>query len=93
MRRVFAVAVLTVTVVLAPSAALAANKPSAAACKADRKVVQVAELALYAATGSYGSMNDLVREGMIKRASPYHKVQVRIDGSDFTVVPKKRSGC
>jgi hypothetical protein len=92
-RKVLAVAVLTMVVVLSPSAALAAGKPSPAACKAERKVMQVAELALYASSGSHGSMDDLLRERMLKRAARYYKVQVRTDGSDFAIVPKKSSGC
>ena len=90
-RVIVAAAAISMSVLTTAPASAANAKPSPAACKAAKKVVKIAEEALYAMRGSYGTMSELVSEGMLRRPSRFYDVTLGTDG--FTVTAKPKSGC
>jgi hypothetical protein len=69
-----------------------ASSLTTAACKGEQKVLLVAEDANFAATGSYGPVNDLIDNRMIKRRPKLFTVSMNADGG-VTISPTKQSGC
>lgn len=57
-----------------------------AAVAADTDTIRTAESAYFAMSGSYGGEADLVRDGFLAQASPYHDVVVVPGGRSFTIV-------
>ena len=82
--------VLTCLGVLAPNAG-ARFKPTQTACKLDRIALKTAEEAYFALNNAYANMDQLIAARMLRHASRYHTVTV--NGEDYTVTPKRRTGC
>jgi len=91
---------LIVIVILGVLAAIVAfsvrgivDRGQTSACKAEVKTVATAEEALYAKTGSYGTLADLTAGGFLRAGTPEYVASANAANGSLTLVAAPPAGC
>ncbi|MFJ8159446.1 type IV pilin protein [Streptomyces sp. NPDC096136] len=69
------------------------DKGQGSACKTDKSTIQTAEEALFANSGKYGSMQQLVDGGFLSSASAWYDATSAAPNATYEITPKNPSPC